>query len=195
MSISDTIGPTPERIRKHAREQVERPRIDRETVRPYTRLKSVFETLRDCGALSEEDFGIASRFELHCLKSAERGGMVPKYELTSKGGTPIGQLANVDPEDDASAANARMDPSERFAYHMASHARACAALGHSTLAHAMEYACLHQCGTEVIGRMFAAERNPVQAKTSGKTIIKMAVELLKMHYEDQQKDYRKRPPG
>lgn len=116
MAVTETIGPTMERLRKAEPSMIVPPVVDQKVTRRAWRVGSVVKALYESGAINVECLDAFERFERDVAKAGLEASLVAKYgERAGLGGTPLRQMVEIAieradvREEMRSAAIARLD--------------------------------------------------------------------------------------
>lgn len=164
------LSPTAERIRQ-ARFGVDGPTVDRDTNRPYARVKDIWQQMRERKQISEQEEAAGRKFASDYELAFKGRKITPSYGAGHAEGTPISQQATAVQEDDA----ARWV--DRYKLHF--DAMDCLSeIGQTAMKMATEGNTLEQ-----IGKWLFGYNHKIQSTTAAMVAVKLALSILVIHYE------------
>ena len=173
MSISETIAPTAERLRKS--KSFDGPAVDQQVQRNTYRLHSLVEAIYRQHKLSKDCFDAYRRFEADYYSSQYNPSRVCRWGA-SVGSTPLNQLTDT-------AMDAAEIPIERRLFAEQRLNRAMDAIGGRPL-QALVMAIQDDSDLATIGREMTIYTGKMQAQAAALTLIHVALDKLCLHYDE-----------
>lgn len=171
MSITETLAPTAERLRKSV--GYDAPSVDQKTSRRSYRLHSLVESIWRQNKLSKDCWDAYRRFEHDWTASQYYPSRVCRYGATS-GTTPLNQLTDEAMDAAEMSIERRMFAQERLE-------EAQAAIGGAPLK-ALMMAVEDKHDLATIGRQLTLYSGKMQAQAAAMVLIHVALDRLHLHY-------------
>jgi len=173
MSITETVWPTAERLRKS---HYEGPAVDQQTSRKNFRILSLMETIYRQHKISENAWKAYRRFEGDWTASQYHASRVCRYGASS-GSTPLNQLTDI-------AMDAAEMGIERRSFAEQRVRSALAAVGGQPQVALLMVIDSASGDLAAIGRAISGYRAKMQAQAAAMTLIHVALDRLCLHYDE-----------